>query len=42
MRDRRGTLTLLFLREVWRDALSRPIDEVPNNYVVAWKRFEIS
>ena len=37
--DRRGTLTLLFLREIWRDVLARPIDEVPNNFVVAWQQF---
>lgn len=37
--DRRGTLTLLFLREIWRDVLVRPIDEVPNNFVVAWQQF---
>lgn len=37
--DRRGRLTLLFLREIWRDVLARPIDEVPNDFVAAWQQF---
>jgi hypothetical protein len=37
--DRRGTITLLFVREIWRDVLARPIDEVPNDFVAAWKLF---
>jgi hypothetical protein len=37
--DRRGRLTLLFLREIWRDVLARPMDEVPNNFVTAWQQF---
>ena len=37
--DRRGEITLLFLREIWRDVLTRPIDEVPNNFVAAWQQF---
>jgi len=35
----RGDLTLSFVREIWRDVLGLPIDEVPNNYVDAWKTF---
>jgi hypothetical protein len=37
--DRRGSITLTFLREIWRDVLARPLDEVPDNFVVAWKAF---
>jgi hypothetical protein len=37
--DRRGTLTQLFLREIWRDVLARPIDELPNDFRVAWRHF---
>jgi hypothetical protein len=37
--ERRGRLTLLFLREIWRDVMARPIDEVPNNFVTAWQQF---
>jgi hypothetical protein len=37
--DQPGRLTLLFLREIWRDVLARPIDEVPNDFVPAWQQF---
>ena len=37
--DRRGKITLLFLREIWRDVLVRPVDQVPNDFVAAWQVF---
>lgn len=37
--DRRGTITLLFVREIWSDVLARPVDEVPNDFVAAWQLF---
>lgn len=37
--ERRGDLTLSFLREIWSEVLSRPIDEVPSDFVVAWRAF---
>lgn len=37
--DPPGTITLLFLREIWGDVLERPIDEVPEDFVIAWKAF---
>lgn len=36
---RSGALSLLFVREIWRDVLALPIDEVPNDRVAAWKAF---
>ncbi len=37
--SRRGTITLSFLREIWTEVLSRPIDEIPNDFIAAWKVF---
>ena len=36
---RRGEIARSFVREIWRDVLTRPIDEVPNDFVAAWKLF---
>ena len=36
--QRRGGITLAFVREIWRDILVQPIDEVPMDFVAAWQR----
>jgi hypothetical protein len=37
--ERSGSLTRLFLREIWKDVLARPIDEIPNDFEIAWSEF---